>query len=181
MECSLAFQAAASRGQCRSHRLKEQTNTHLQGTFLSRFLAITLQHFPIDSQTKNLGCDFIVISHCMSLELHFGVCRRLLVSRGVAVGVSVERWPGLRTHLIYRLLLLVMMHFEFFCKKRTVNQRKCHQHVTQKISGVILVYPRTSVMLDWTSRTLCEQNEVSSQSIGNSLEHKQGRRSETCK
>lgn len=98
------------------HRVTKQTNTHLEGTFLSRFLAITFQHFSVDSQAKNPSCDFIVICHCVSPELKFGVSRWLEVSGAAAlqtVGVTVVRWPALRSHLIYRLLLLVMMHF--FC------------------------------------------------------------------
>lgn len=112
--------AAAPRGLSGSHGVKKQTNTHLEGTFLSRVLAETFQHFAIDSQAENLSCDFIVICHCMSPELQFRVGRWLEVSEPAAqaapqaVGVTALRRPVLRSNWIYRLLPLVMMHVCFF-------------------------------------------------------------------
>ena len=91
-------------------------HTHLEGTLFPRFLAVTLQHFAIDSQTKNLRCYFVVICHCMSPELQFKVSGWLEVSEAVhtapqADGVIVEHCPVLRRGWISRSLPLVVMHF----------------------------------------------------------------------
>lgn len=135
---------AASRGLFGSHRTQKQTNTHLEGTFLSRFLAVTFQHFAIDSQAKNLSCDFIVVCHCVSLELQFRVGRWLEVREAdaapQAVGVTLVRRPVLRSNWIYRLLPLVMMHL-FFSLFLCKNQQWCR---ADHISLCHRRYPVTS-------------------------------------
>lgn len=78
--------------------------THLQGTFLPRSLAVTFQHLPVDPQPEDLSCDFIVIRHSVPPELQFGVRRWLEAGAVRAVGVR----PELRTN--YRLLLLSALH-----------------------------------------------------------------------
>lgn len=99
------------------------TVTNLERTFLSCFLAVTLQYFAIDSQAKDLRCYFVVIGHRVSPELQFEVSRWLEVSQAAAqVGVAVGRCPVLRGNRIYRLLLLVMIHF--FSKSRRWRRKE---------------------------------------------------------
>lgn len=89
--------------------------THLQGTFLPSFLAITLQHFAINAQAKNLSCYFVVIRDRVSPELQFTVSRWLEARAAAAAagGVTEARRPVplLRTGRVHRPVLLIMMHF----------------------------------------------------------------------
>ncbi len=150
--------------------LEKQTSTHLERTFLPCFLAITFQHFAIDSQAENLSCDFIVICHCVSPELQLWVSRwqegREAAAQAAlqAVGVSALRCLVLllRSNWICRLLLLVMMHY-FSVKTTSDAEQKKHKSLPQKRSGVIPVrrglwhFPTEHSDLLWT---LWGQNEI---------------------
>lgn len=142
MESPSLFSDSSLQTSDRTEKKQKNKHTNLQSAFLSCLLTITFKHFAVDSQAENLRGDFVVICHCISPELQFG--RKLVLSELAAQVASqalgLHALPGvwLRRSLIYRQLLLVVIH-SCSWKKSTVAHSKCHQSVPQKISGVILV------------------------------------------
>lgn len=124
-------------------------NTHLEGAFLSCFLAVTFQHFAVDSQTENLSCDLIVICHRVSPELQLTVGGWWVVGEATAQALRVTETP---TDWIYRLLLLVLVHFgagktdsdtERFTSLFPKEQIRCH-HNSLSAQDTSLIHNRIS-------------------------------------
>lgn len=92
--------------------------THLEGAFLCRLFAETLEHLPVDPQAQNLRRDLVVVRHRVSPELQLTAGRCEEVSEAAAQTLVPTGWiPG--------LLLLVLVHFDFLKFPLWLRENRC--------------------------------------------------------
>lgn len=117
---------ASTRARTRTHTAV----THLEGAFLSRLLAVTFQHLPVDAQAEDLRRDRVVVRHRVSPKL------QLTAARGQEVS-GARLAPG----WIRRLLLLVLLHFDsFISKNRTAKRNSVFSQERMRRSSSSPVY-----------------------------------------